>query len=132
MDRPKDAIAEYLYARRIAPSNPAAYRSLAGAYLKEGDSASAAVSLWGAFVLDSSGATTPYLIRLYHDFYPKSCATYFHDSREFLNTGCPLLQRHRCSAMAGIAAAHSEAGEVREAFEIQEGYKQQGCLATLP
>ncbi len=132
MDQPKDAIAEYLYARKIAPSNPAAYRSLAGAYLQEGNSASAAVSLWGAFVLGGSGATTPYLLRLYDNFYPKSCATYFHDGREFLNTGCPLLQRQRCTAIADIAAAHSEAGEVRGAFEIHENYRKQGCLSALP
>jgi protein O-mannosyl-transferase len=132
MDRPKDAIAEYLYARKIAPANPATYRSLAGAYLQEGDSASAAVSLWGAAMLDSSGATTLYLLRLYDDFYPKSCATYFHDGREFLNTGCPLIQGQRCCAIADIAEAHSEAGEVRRSLEIQEGSRQQGCRAALP
>ena len=130
LDALGDAVAAYLYQRKITPGNPAVYRSLAGAYLKTGSTQAAAVSLWGAFVLGSSAETTPYLLRFYDEFYPQSCATYFHEGHEFLNTSCPVVQGHLCSAFLDVAAAHSEAGQIRRAAEIQDAYRLRGCPAS--
>jgi protein O-mannosyl-transferase len=132
MNRPDDAISAFLYARKISPADPSIYRSLAGAYLKKRDSTSAAVSLWGALIVGSSLEATPYLLRLYDNSYPRSCATYFHEGREFLNLGCPIVRNQRCTAIEDLASTNSEAGELQRALEIRKSYIQQGCSAALP
>ena len=119
LDAPQDSILAYLHQRSITPGDPVVYRSLAGAYLKAGNKRAAAISLWGAFVLDKSGATTPYLLRFYHDLFPETCATYFHEGTEHLNTACALVQDHRCSAYRELSSAQLEAGQSGHAREIE-------------
>jgi hypothetical protein len=46
--------------------------------------------------------------RLYDGVYPHSCATYFHDGREFLNNGCSPVQEHSCRGLDAVAAALSK------------------------
>jgi protein O-mannosyl-transferase len=130
LDAPEDAVGEYLYDRMITPGNPAAYRALAAAYLKAGKTQAAAVSLWGAFVVGGSGENVPYLLRFYDDKFPQSCATYFHDGQEFVNTSCPLVQGHLCGAYVDTETAYSEAGQTREANEDQNASRVLACQAA--
>jgi tetratricopeptide (TPR) repeat protein len=130
LNEPSDAVAAYLHQLRITPSNPAVYRSLAGAYLKLGSTQAAAASLWGAFVLGGAAETTPYLLRFYNDLYPQSCATYFHEGHEFLNTDCALAHAHLCSAIQNVMAAHSDAGQFSRARELEDVSVSRGCAAS--
>jgi tetratricopeptide (TPR) repeat protein len=131
LSAPTEAVTAYLYQRKITPGDPRVYWSLAAAYSKTGQTQAAFVALWGAFVLGRSAETTPYLLRLYDDLYPQSCATYFHEGHEFLNTACPLVQGHQCSALLEVAAAHSEEGQVERAKEIQDGAGFRSCRSAL-
>ncbi len=126
LNSPADAVAAYLYQRKITPANPTVYRFLAGAYLKNGNAQAAVVSLWGAFAL-AGAETTPYLLRLYDDQYPESCATYFHEGQEFLNTNCPLVQGHICGALLDVVAAHTEAGQAHRAAEFLQSPAFRSC-----
>jgi tetratricopeptide (TPR) repeat protein len=125
LSSPTDAVTAYLYQRKITPGDPVVYRSLANAYLKAGDTQAAFVALWGALVVGRSGETAPYLLRLYDDLYPQSCATYFHQGHEFLNTDCPLVHEHLCSAFV-------DAAQFRRASEIENALSARGCRAALP
>jgi hypothetical protein len=49
----------------------------------------------------------------------KAAATYLHNGREFINIGCPVVNRRRCCAIADVAA-HFHAGRSRRAGEIQD------------
>jgi hypothetical protein len=64
--------------------------------------------------------------RLYDGVYPHSCATYFHDGREFLNNGCSPVQEHSCRGLDAVAAALSKVRAVWR--ETSKG----GLASSLP
>jgi tetratricopeptide (TPR) repeat protein len=130
---PEDAIASYLYERKITPGSPSPYRSLANVYLKMRNYQAAARALWSAFALGTpSENVASYLMRLYDEYYPQSCATYFHAGHEFLNTECALVREQSCGGLEEIAAGYLQAGQGRQTAEVQNTYQQRGCPLGEP
>ena len=130
LSNPQQAIDVFSYQRKIAPGNPAVYRSLASAHLMAGRRENAMVALLESLILDKSGSAMPNILRLYDEMDSHSCATYIHENKKFLNVSCPLVQRNLCWAFGDLEKAYGDGNRAEDAEQVKRAARQQYSCGT--
>ena len=106
------ALDAYTYMRRLAPTNPDAYLSIASVYLSTGHPEEASISLLQALLLDS-GRTQALrlLVDIYRQIDREGCAVIMTQGQPHLNLDCAIVRTHICSAYYGLVQAFLQSND---------------------
>ncbi len=132
LGRPEQALDAFLYQRRISPGDPAVYKSLASANLMAGKREDGIIALFESLFAGRSGTALPAILHLYDQMDPQGCATYTHENKEFLNSTCPVVQRHLCLAFADLEKAYRDGNRAEEADRLKVSARQYNCGTDGP
>ncbi len=104
------ALKAYFAMRHLAPTNPDAYLSIASVYLSNGHPEEAAISLLQALLLDSNRSEALHLLTdIYRQNDPNGCAVIMSQGQPRLNSDCPIVHNHICTAYSGLVQVFFEA-----------------------
>ena len=132
LHQPKDAIAQLVDARVVAPS-PDLSEAISRAYRDLGDRDGAAVSLLEGIVLDPGASRlAALLVNVYQDLRPDSCAVTQQGGSYSIDMQCPLVHHQLCAAAANVARQNAQHGrQVGAARAAQIGVSQFACPASM-
>jgi tetratricopeptide (TPR) repeat protein len=129
------ALGAYRDLQRLAPANPDAYLAMASTYRATGQLDAASVALLQVLLLD--GTRTDALRQvadIYRQIDREGCALAAAPTGLAVNPECPIVRRHTCSALAGLARAFAQAKQYTRADEAAvTALRTYGCPSgTLP
>jgi tetratricopeptide (TPR) repeat protein len=109
MSQYQQALDAYLAMRHLAPTNPDAYLSIASVYLSTGHPEEAGISLLQALLLDSNRQEAlRLLVDIYRQIDHEGCSVVMTQGQPRLNSDCPLVHGHICSAYYGLIQVFQE------------------------
>jgi tetratricopeptide (TPR) repeat protein len=105
----QQALDAYRGMRHLAPTNPDAYLSIASVYLSTGHPEEAGISLLQALLLDSNRQEAlRLLVDIYRQIDRDGCSIVMQQGQPRLNSDCPLVHGHICSAYSGLVQVFQE------------------------
>jgi protein O-mannosyl-transferase len=122
LGRLDDALAAYEHCRNLDPGNPTRYVDLSAVLARLGRWDDASIALFEAVTIDGGQQDAARrLVELYRQIDPDGHAVVSDDAGGArINVDDPLVRRHRCQALAGLARIHDDARQHAAALRFRE------------
>jgi hypothetical protein len=132
LGRNAEAVEAFQYGRNLQPEATAVYNGLTGAYLSEGKTEWAAISLAEKAQMDGSQPATLSALRALYGRLPDgACAVSEEGGALKLNMECPRLRTDLCTAWVDLAHAFGEARQPARSREFKDRAAGFGCAASV-